>query len=249
MYNLILVDDEETILEGLETMVPWETLGFRLSRTFTGAQKAIDYCLTHQVDVVLTDIRMPFVSGLQLIEQLKESCPTAPPLFCIMSAYSEFSYAQQAITLGAKSYLLKPASLAEISEVFTNICNQLDGNIICPVSNYNEQFNPLVQKSLAIIHKRTNGCSLKLISEELGVNISYLSRLFKEETGKNFLEYIHTVKMETASRMLLSPQAYKNSDIARALGYQDAQNFIRTFKHSFGMTPQKYAKSNKPNGK
>ncbi|MDT3357835.1 MAG: helix-turn-helix transcriptional regulator, partial [Spirochaetota bacterium] len=95
-------------------------------------------------------------------------------------------------------------------------------------------------QTFAIVEKRLSSCTLQNIASELGVTTSYLSRLFKEETGQNFQDYLLSVKMETARRMLESKIGYKNKEIARALGYQDTQNFCRTFRKFFGKSPQKF---------
>lgn len=103
MYNLVIIDDEESIVKGLKEHVSWLKIGFQVVATFSSSQAALLYCETKPVDVILTDIRMPFISGLDFIALLQEKLQN-PPLFCIMSAYDDFSYAQKAIKLGVKSY-------------------------------------------------------------------------------------------------------------------------------------------------
>jgi two-component system response regulator YesN len=102
--------------------------------------------------------------------------------------------------------------------------------------------NPLVTKTLAIIEKKLSSCTLQNIASELGVTTSYLSRLFKEETTQNFQVYLLGHKMEVAKQMLTSKVGYKNKEIAQALGYQDTQNFCRTFRKYWGTSPQQLKK-------
>jgi two-component system response regulator YesN len=243
MYSLVIVDDEEEILEGMRQMKEWGRMGFFVSATFSDPQEAISYCLSHPVDVMLTDIRMSGVSGLSLIKRLQEQCPH-PPLFCIMSAYSEFSYAQEAIRLGVKSYLVKPSSLQEIKQTFCCLKQELDKRLHTTSQPVHSSTNQLIQQALRIIQSQPDNCSLKTISVRLGVNISYLSRLFKEETHENFSEYVKRVKMDMATTLLRDAITYSNTQLARMLGYRETQNFIRVFKTRFGMPPQEYRKRN-----
>lgn len=241
MYTLVIVDDETELLEGLTHYFPWESIGFSVSGSFTDARSALAFCKDHHPDVLLTDIRMPFMSGLQLIKELKQF--PSPPQFCIMSAYDDFSYAKEAIGYGVLEYLVKPSSFEEIKQTFEKIRHVLDGSTpaMAPSSSFVPS-NPLVTKTLAIIEKKLSSCTLQNIASELGVTTSYLSRLFKEETTQNFQEYLLTHKMEVAKQMLTSKVGYKNKEIAEALGYQDTQNFCRTFRKYWGTSPQQLKK-------
>ncbi|MDD3903694.1 MAG: response regulator [Sphaerochaeta sp.] len=239
MYSIIIIDDEKELLEGLSQYFPWEKIGFQVAGAFNDGRSALAYCTSHPVDVVLTDIRMPFMSGLDLIRELRTYKHV--PLFCIMSAYNDFDYAKQAISFGVQDYLLKPSTFEEIEQTFTKIKNLLDGTTVETVhATHTKECNPLIREALTIIEKRTSSCSLQTIAEELGINTSYLSRLFKEESGQNFQDYLVTVKMQQATQMLMGKVEYRNKEIAIALGYQDTQNFCRTFRKYFGTSPQQY---------
>lgn len=241
MYSLVIIDDETELLEGLSKYFPWEKIGFTVEQSFSDCRSALTYCKSHSVDVVLTDIRMPFISGLDLIQELQRY-PRAP-LFCVMSAYDSFEYAKRAIAFGVQDYLVKPSSFEDIEKTFLKIRAILDSNIIMGTNDSNtEHYATLITKALSIIRKRARSCSLQSIAGELDINSSYLSRLFKEETGQNFQEYLVQIKMGQADLMLMGEMGYKNKEIAQALGYQDTQNFCRTFKQYFGTSPQQYRK-------
>jgi len=242
MYSLVIVDDEEEILEGMRQLKDWDNMGFYVASTFSDPQNVCPYCTTHLVDVLLTDIRMSGLSGLSLIKQLQEKCIYVP-LFCIMSAYSDFSYAQEAIKLGVKSYLLKPSSISEIKDTFAHLKQELDKRPHLTAQSSSESKNPLIQQALRIVQVQPDNCSLKTIAVKLGVNVSYLSRLFKEETQENFSDYLQKAKMDKAQSLLQENVVYTNTQIARMLGYRETQNFIRVFKSRFGMPPQEYRKN------
>lgn len=246
MYSLVIVDDETELLDGLTHYFPWESIGFVVIGSFIDGRSALEFC-THTIpDVVLSDIRMPFMDGLQLIEALTALDPT--PLFCVMSAYNDFEYAKRAISYGVQEYLVKPASFDEIRKTFLKIKTLLDGTTVAVAAQHAgpEQTNHLIAQTYAIMEKRIGTCSLQNIASELGITDSYLSRLFKEKSGRNFQEVLLEKKMETARQMLQSKVSYKNKEIAQALGYQDTQNFCRTFQKYWGKSPQKFKKEMLP---
>lgn len=114
MYQIVVVDDKKSIREGLKKHVPWEKLGYELIETASSAQEAIQLIETNCVDVLLTDIVMPDMTGLELIYFAKLINPDIKVV--ILSAYDRFDYAQKAIQLGAYCYLTKPVDLAELQK-------------------------------------------------------------------------------------------------------------------------------------
>lgn len=247
MHDLIIIDDETELLEGLSEYFPWESLGFRVAGAFGDCRTALQYCRSRRVDVVLTDIRLPFFSGFDLIRKLKNM--EHVPLFCVMSAYSDFEYAKQAIQFGVQDYLVKPSSFEDIEKVFINIRRTLDANTGANIPRQAFCDNPLVNKAMEIIEKKTSSCTLNSIAEELDIHSSYLSRLFKEKIGENFQDYLVRKKMTLAAEMLVGKVGYRNNEIAAALGYQDAQNFCRIFRKHYGVSPQQYRQEHLKSGK
>ncbi len=124
MYRLIIVDDEEVIRNGLVHVVDWESLGFTVVDTFPNGNAALAYLRKNAVDVVIADIRMPRLSGLDLARVLMTEQPET--LVVILSGYDHFRYAQEAIDLNVFSYLLKPVKEPDIYEVFARVREQLD---------------------------------------------------------------------------------------------------------------------------
>lgn len=124
MYRLIIVDDEEVIRNGLRSVVEWEALGFTVVGTFSNGNAALGYLREHQVDVVLADIRMPRLSGLDLARILMIDKPET--LVVILSGYDDFHYAQEAIDLNVFKYLLKPIKEGQLTDVFAKLKDTLD---------------------------------------------------------------------------------------------------------------------------
>lgn len=124
MYQMIVVDDEAELREGISNYFPWESLNIRVTGIFENGRTAFAYLKAHPVDIVLTDIRMPFIDGLELIEKAKSVSPST--CYVILSGYREFEYAKKGLLLGVKDYILKPTKYSQIYEVFSRITAELD---------------------------------------------------------------------------------------------------------------------------
>ena len=124
MYNLLIVDDEEIIRHGLKTIVKWEQLGFTVVGCLCDGQDAIHYMKQYPVDVILTDIKMTNISGLELSKFVYENMPHIKVV--ILSGYKDFDFAKQAIGYNVTDYLLKPTRVAELNGIFEKLRVSLD---------------------------------------------------------------------------------------------------------------------------
>lgn len=122
-YRLVIVDDEQTIREGLKNYVDWMSLNFEVVASFEDGKETIDYIQANDVDVVLTDIKMIEVSGIELAEYIHNNMPNIKVV--IISGHKEFEFAKQALAFGVVDYILKPVRIPEITHVFENICDSL----------------------------------------------------------------------------------------------------------------------------
>ncbi len=125
MYKMIVLDDEPMIRSGLSSIVPWAELGYELVAVFEDGKEGIDYLERHEVDVVLTDIRMVEVSGLEVARRVFERKWRTKVV--IISGYREFEYAKSAMQYNVRHFLLKPTRYEEIYGVFAGLKAELDG--------------------------------------------------------------------------------------------------------------------------
>ena len=124
MYKIIIADDEEIMREGLISLVDWNAMGFEITGQFEDGEEAMRYLDENPVDVLLTDIKMTFVSGIDLAKYVYER--KMPVKIVFISGYKEFEYARQAMKYNVVQYLLKPISLNDIHNVFETIRKELD---------------------------------------------------------------------------------------------------------------------------
>ena len=123
MMKVFLVDDEIAIRETLRNIFPWEERGFQLVGEAPDGEMALPMIRDLNPDILLTDIRMPFMDGMKLCAEIKRLMPWVGVI--ILSGYDDFAYARQAISLGVKEYLLKPITARELGEVLQRVANQI----------------------------------------------------------------------------------------------------------------------------
>ena len=124
MYNMILVDDEAIIRDGISTCLPWGENGFTLTGVFEQGEEALSYIESHPVDVVISDINMPRMNGLELSRILGERYPSITVI--LLTGYDDFEYAQEAIKNQVREFLLKPITRKELGHVLETVARELD---------------------------------------------------------------------------------------------------------------------------
>ncbi|QGG55453.1 response regulator [Paenibacillus sp. B01] len=124
MYRVLLADDEADVREGLRAEIRWEECGFEIAATAENGLEALELAERLLPDVVLTDIRMPFVDGLELVRRLQAALPLAKTV--ILTGYDEFDYARQAVSLSVDEYLLKPFTAASLTELLRGLKERMD---------------------------------------------------------------------------------------------------------------------------
>jgi two-component system response regulator YesN len=123
MFKLLIVEDEPSFREGILTMIDWEAEGIRVIGTASNGRKALEVMEEEVPDILLTDIRMPQMSGLELIEETQRRGIELIPV--LLTGYSEFQYAQKALKLGVFDYILKPCNPKQVREVISKVKEQL----------------------------------------------------------------------------------------------------------------------------
>lgn len=123
-YTILLVDDEEEVIQAMMKKINWDELGFSVIGYACNGVKAMEMVEEFQPDVIMTDIKMPYMDGLELCNRIKAEYPAAKILF--FTGFDEFEYAKEAIHLEVEEYILKPIHSAELKQVFTKLKQKLD---------------------------------------------------------------------------------------------------------------------------
>ncbi|BAW16700.1 putative response regulator [Streptococcus intermedius] len=124
MYKVLLVDDEYMITEGLKILIPFENWKMEVVATANDAETALKYIKTNPVDLVITDVNMPGMNGLDMIAQMKSSLPNVA--FIILSGYQEFEYVKTALNLQVADYLVKPVNKLELAAILEKLSKNFE---------------------------------------------------------------------------------------------------------------------------
>jgi YesN/AraC family two-component response regulator len=244
MYGILLVEDERWVRAGLRRVVEQTGLPFRVVHESENGLEALDWLKQNRADLVLTDIRMPVMDGLALAERLREA-KDAPEVI-IISGHDDFEYAQKALRSRVFDYLLKPVEAEDLRKVLNGWLKResqrqnaepSDGQA-APAA---EELST-VERVIQFVRSAMPGeVTLAEAAAHVHLNASYLSHLFKQQTGRNFVDFVLEQRMEAAKR-LLADTALRVSEIAQRLGYSDIAYFSNTFKKWTGLTPSEYRK-------
>jgi two-component system response regulator YesN len=258
MYKLLIVDDETEILEGLRTLIDWENSGITLCGEACNGIEALEMIRQLSPDIVIMDIRMPLLDGLELLARVYQS--NLPVKCIILSGYDDFYYAQKAIDLKAANYLLKPCRPNDILEAVLKVKVDLDEakQQEALFLKYKQQFqeslptltektNKLIKSAIEFIHSNySSNITLDCIAKKIYITPGYLSQLFKQETGINFLDFLNQQRIQKAKEYLTST-FLKSYEIADKVGFKDEKYFSQVFKRYTGLTPMQYRDSYKRN--
>ncbi len=259
MYKIVIIENENIVRKGLILTIKWEDMNAMVVGEASHGIEGKKVILDVKPDIVITDIRMPGMDGLQMIQELKQK--NVKTEFIIVSGYSEFEYAQRAIRLGVMDFLLKPIDEDELEKCMIRVQNRISKSkdqekLISKISEMNESPYMLFEKyfqnyNFALqednvtklthyieenIHREL---SISELSEYLQVSDGHLSRSFKKNTGYTVLEYITLVRMKKSIE-LLQDSNVRIAEVAYKLGFNDPKYFSHQFRKYIGVTPTEF---------
>ncbi|NYB72853.1 response regulator [Sedimentibacter hydroxybenzoicus DSM 7310] len=251
MFRAVIADDEETIRNGLKKLIESYDLNLTVCGTAKDGEEALQLIKKYQPEIILMDINMPFMNGLEVIEKVKELDSDAKII--IISGYDKFNYAQRALELGVYSYLLKPIQFREFKNIITKAMDSYSKrmweiNKIKESGHDNANHKNIGFQVLNYIkeHFTQNDLTLNLMSERLHISQSYITKIVKEKTGANFTDYLNNLRINMAIKILLDKDNdYTINEIAEMAGYSSQHYFSRAFKNYTGLSPLQYKTKNK----
>lgn len=244
MYSLVIIDDDLFMLEYFKAAFNWNEMGFDVVAAFPSANDCLEYLDENHIDAIITDIRMPGMSGLELAK----TCSTRfPDIYIIItSAYSDFEYAHQAIKYNVVDYCLKPIDDDDFYRAMNRLkaCLNRSPNHGNPHSLYNDS-NDTIKKALEYVDKHYNeNINANDVAKHIMVSPNYFSSYFKKNTGEKFSLFLRRYRLEKACELLQSTNL-KISCIAEKIGYKSFTHFYGLFYEQYGITPAEYRKQSR----
>lgn len=149
-YQVLIADDEPIIREGIRDAVDWASLGMEVAAEAEDGEEALELALGRPIDIMLVDMNMPFMDGIALMRRMKEERPECR--FVIITGHDEFAYAQEAIRLGVKDYILKPVNAQHLVQVLGSVRDELDDRQI--QEDYLKKASEQIEKNIPLLRER-----------------------------------------------------------------------------------------------
>lgn len=234
---IAIVDDEPKVRKGLKQVIQDRYLSEMEVVDFADAWKALEYLTLHPVELIICDIKMPELNGLEMLKLFrKENQETQ---IMILSGFTNFEYAQQAIELGVRKYLTKPTNMKELFALIDQIHYEWNEKWEKEYSK-SAGTNLVIKSCVAFLQANyREKLTLQMISKALYISPNYLCRLFKREMHQTLFEYLQDYRLEI-SKKYLKDIRYKVFEVAEMVGYSDAKYFSSQFKKKYGITPVQY---------
>lgn len=251
MLRVLIVEDEDIIRKGIAYTMDWMGMGCVICGEASDGKEGIQKILELKPDIVLADIMMPFVDGIEMIRQTKDVVDYKSIL---LTSYAEFSYAKQAIDLQVVEYLMKPVDEKELRAAIKKVGELIkkDKEIRQLYEKQNSGIDmqeyylkasnesPYISEMLKITEQRyMERLSVEGIAEELGVSPSYLSRKFKNSTGLTYLDFLNKYRVQQAIK-LLETGRYKVYEVSDLTGFTDYKHFNSVFKRYTNQAPSDF---------
>lgn len=247
--KLLIVDDEPIIRKGIKRLVDFEALGIEEVYEGTNGQQAFELYKAHRPEIILADINMPKMNGLEFSEKVKHMDKSVK--IALITGYDYFDYAQKAIKLGVEDYILKPVSSEDIRQLLhkltTAVREERASSEAAAIAHryqtaYGSPEDEGYQRDIITLTEEgvsDPSFSLTVLAEKLGLSTGYTSGLFKKYFEMTFKEYLMSKRLDKAKILLLSTDM-KNYEISEAIGFADPNYFSTAFKKYTNMSPGKY---------
>lgn len=252
--KVLIADDEYIERRGLASLFARLSFPAQIFEAENG-RDALTLLLREKPKILLTDIKMPGTDGIMLLRQAKAALPDL--ITVIITAYGEFTYARDAIELGVSRYLLKPVDPQEFECVMKGVfaaAGPNEASLLPDTDNLDPESDksssaPLssadyvISEVLRILRQEYMfDLSVETIAARVFLTPSYLSYLFKKQTGQTLSKYLTELRLDRAQE-LLSGTNRKIADVSNAVGYPNISYFCVLFKNRFGVTPSQFKRS------
>lgn len=238
MYRVMIIDDEMSVRRLLQSSIDWQSLDMELVGEAASGIEAINIIDELRPDIVFVDISMPFMNGIEFTQIATERYTDL--VIIVLTGCDDFEYARQCVRLPVAEYMLKPIVRQEVTEVLTKIKENQDKHNT-RAQEIGQDITPSdIGQMMQYLRDNFTDSSINLtsVAQHFGFNPSYLSRKFKQETGKSFVEFLIKCRMERAIE--LAGTSKKMFCTASAVGIPDPNYFGRCFKKYLGVSYSEY---------
>lgn len=242
MKKVVVVEDEALVRRGIVMTVDWASVDCVVVGEAENGQQGLALIREKQPELIVTDIRMPVIDGLEMLRLLRAEGSTARVIF--LTAYSDFAYAQSALKLGAADYLLKPFRDGELESAVERLYRRDATPVPAASVPADGKRSKYVAQAIRYLEAHYGDADVGVgsVAEHVGVSEGHLSHLFKEETGQTIGAFLTQTRIRRAMALLRDCRS-KVYLVAEQVGYRDITYFSATFKKIVGMSPSDYQKS------
>lgn len=239
MLSVYLVDDEPLTLEDLMKNVLWAENGFEVTGSNTNPVAALAEISQCPPDLLVCDLKMPGMNGIELIQQLRSRNISSEII--MLSAYGEFEASRQFFLMSGYDYLLKPLREQEVELVLGKLAKRLAPrtaveSMPAAAGKPAQAFESLIEHVVKHFDKRH---TLKSLSDQFNLNPTYICNLFAKHYDTTLTAFLTSLRMQEAARMIVQTETALK-EIAVACGYGDYFYFCRVFKQFYSVPPSQY---------
>ena len=243
-YKIVIAEDEELQLNSLVKKVEKFCPGFTVVGTAQTGSQAYKLICEKAPDILISDIRMPVMTGIELMEKARIMFPELQ--FIIISGFSEFEYARSAIRLQVSDYLLKPVETEKLQKALNKIRLKLQERAQEESAAFNgdSENKTAEQVAFAVIeylqHHYNEEVNLNQIASALHYSPSYLTKIFVQQYDTTPSKYMISLRMQKAQQLLAHNPELSVRQIGETVGYPEQGYFSRIFKKYVGVSPLEY---------
>lgn len=244
--KIIIVENEQRARQGICRLIESIPGDYEVTAQASNGETALELIQQLNPDVVFTDIKMPYMDGITLIQEARARNLTAE--FVVISAYADFQMAQQCISLDVTEYLLKPLTKNEMENVLTRLSARMKGERVYLKKEQKDDHlrsrypdaHPMVLRALDMIEKDYDKKITQTdLAEKLGISPQYFSYIFSRHVGEGFATFLKKYRISQAQRLLRESDADKNQ-IAYMVGFSDIKYFHKVFREVSGKNLSEY---------
>ena len=233
MLKVLIADDERIVRKTLRLIGNWDEYEMEIVGEAQNGMEALEMIDQLKPDILLLDMKMPGLSGNQILEQLTGGRKRIHVI--VISGYDDLEYARMALKYGAIDYLLKPINRNEFNQALHRIYENEQKMQIQGVERKKDALEQIKDK---IDTYYMEDISLTNLAEAYFMNSDVLSRLFKKKYGVNITSYINDVRLTQAKIYLTA--GYNSAQVSEMVGYHDSNYFSRVFKKYYGISPTQF---------